>query len=91
MSQQRSIAAFKVAKSGVSAFTFKSTKKNVWEQRHGLSLYHDKRNKTVRVVIKKLEEKYTGKYKFSFYRSMESSEEQETREVEVKFGKKRCF
>lgn len=94
MSQQRSIAAFKVAKStksaaGVTAFTFRSTKKNVWEQQGGLSLYHDKGNKTVRVVIKKLENKDTGKYKFSFYRSTESSEEQGAQEVEVKFGEKR--
>lgn len=93
MSQQRSIAAFKVVKSaaGARAFTFKSTKKNVWEQQEGLSLYHNKRNKTIRVVIKKLEPKDIGKYKFSFYRSMESSEEQEAREVEVKHGKKCCF
>lgn len=93
MRQQRSIAAFEVAKStaGATTFTFKSSKKNVWEQREGLSLYHDKRNKTVRVVIKKLQPKDIGKYKFSFYRSMKSSEEQEAREVEVKRGKKRCF
>ena len=61
-----------------------STKKDEWEKKGGFSLYHDTKNKTLRVVIKQLQQGDFGKYKCLF--DQDSHEE-----LELVNGKKCCI
>lgn len=67
-----------------------STKENVWENKERFSLYHDTRNKVLKVVIGQLG--YSGEYKCKFHPELQSSSDEEgEQEVEVKGNKKHCF
>ena len=47
-------------------FTLQSNETNVWRTNTSLNVYHDKMNKSVRVIIKQLEEEDNGDYRFGF-------------------------
>ncbi|XP_044203733.1 polymeric immunoglobulin receptor-like [Thunnus albacares] len=66
----------------------KSTKKDVWEKDDRFSLYHDTRNKNLRMAIKQLKSEDFGKYKCKFYQRPHSSPE--TQKLELKVVKNGC-
>ncbi|CAK6974478.1 Stabilin-1%2C partial [Scomber scombrus] len=59
-----------------------STKKDEWEKKDGFSLYHDTKNKTLRVAIKQLQQNDSGEYQCEF--KQDSHEELELKLVVVK-------
>ncbi|XP_044039615.1 uncharacterized protein LOC122870041 isoform X2 [Siniperca chuatsi] len=65
--------------------TIQSTQKNVWENKGSVSLYHDTKNKNLRVVIKQLKPEDSGKYKCNKH-----GRSQKTDEVELEVEKDGC-
>lgn len=55
--------------------TLTSTQKNQWEHKGRFSLFHDTRNKELKVVIRQLEQKDTGTYSCSCDSDETSSDE----------------
>ncbi|XP_044204514.1 uncharacterized protein LOC122980507 [Thunnus albacares] len=66
----------------------RSTKKDVWEENDRFSLYHDTRNKNLRMAIKQLEHDDSGEYQCKFYPRPHSSPE--TQKLELKVVKDGC-
>ncbi|XP_038551893.1 polymeric immunoglobulin receptor-like isoform X2 [Micropterus salmoides] len=64
--------------------TIQTTKKDVWENKGRVSLYHDTNNKNLRVVIKQLEPEDFGDYTCKFTRRDSSSDHKVKLEVEKK-------
>ncbi|XP_038551879.1 polymeric immunoglobulin receptor-like [Micropterus salmoides] len=64
--------------------TIQTTKKDVWENKGRVSLYHDTNNKNLRVVIKQLEPEDFGNYTCKFTRRDSSSDHKVKLEVEKK-------
>ncbi|XP_067442364.1 polymeric immunoglobulin receptor-like [Thunnus thynnus] len=64
-----------------------STEKDVWEKKGRFSLYHDARNKNLRMAIKQLKSDDSGKYNCKFYQD-KSLEEPD--ELELKVVKDGC-
>ncbi|XP_067442355.1 polymeric immunoglobulin receptor-like [Thunnus thynnus] len=63
--------------------SIQTTKKDVWEEKGRFSLYHDTRNKNLRMAIKQLKSDDFGKYKCKFYPRPKSSPETQKLELEV--------
>ncbi|XP_067442353.1 polymeric immunoglobulin receptor-like isoform X1 [Thunnus thynnus] len=64
------------------------TENDVWEENGGFSLYHDTRNKNLRMAIKQLKSDDFGKYNCKFYPRPHSSPE--TQKLELKVVKDGC-
>ncbi|XP_042262588.1 polymeric immunoglobulin receptor-like [Thunnus maccoyii] len=62
------------------------TKKDVWEEKGRFSLYHDTRNKNLRMAIKLLKSDDSGEYQCKFYPRPHSSPETQKLELEVVKG-----
>ncbi|XP_067442361.1 polymeric immunoglobulin receptor-like isoform X2 [Thunnus thynnus] len=60
-----------------------TTTKDVWEEKGRFSLYHDTRNKNLRMAIKQLEHDDSGKYNCKFYQRLKLPEEPDEPELKV--------
>ena len=69
--------------------SIQTTKKDVWEKDDRFSLYHDTRNKNLRMAIKQLKSDDSGEYQCKFYPRPHSSPE--TQKLELKVGKRCCI
>ncbi|XP_026162472.1 polymeric immunoglobulin receptor-like [Mastacembelus armatus] len=62
-----------------------SSVKNMWENKDNISLFHDTKNKRLRVVIRELRDEDFGKYKCKFFQRQGSKHD--TKEQEIKLEK----
>lgn len=72
--------------------TIRSTEEDKWEDKgRRVFLYHDTKNKKLRVAIKPLQQGDFGDYKCKFDKKSDSNSEEEENKVEVEIGKKCCI
>ncbi|XP_067442358.1 polymeric immunoglobulin receptor-like [Thunnus thynnus] len=63
--------------------SIQTTKKDVWDGDDRFPLYHDTRNKNLRMAIKQLERDDSGKYNCKFYQRLKPPEEPDEPELKV--------
>ncbi|XP_042262222.1 polymeric immunoglobulin receptor-like [Thunnus maccoyii] len=63
--------------------SIQTTTKDVWDGDDRFSLYHDTRNKNLRMAIKQLEHDDSGKYNCKFYQRLKPPEEPDELELKV--------
>ncbi|XP_044203729.1 polymeric immunoglobulin receptor-like isoform X2 [Thunnus albacares] len=70
--------------------SIQTTKKDEWDGNDKFSLYHDTRNKNLRMAIKQLEHDDFGEYNCKFYQRLKSSPETQKQEPELEVVKGGC-